>query len=158
MAEVETKAIGTDQRTGLLHVSAQHNAQRVVQDVRARVVAADGISANDIDGRSCILSGRNGAAHETRPVTTQARQRERGVEHLGHAGRCCDGAGVANLTTRLCVEGSALEEDLDLTVFDFVHPEHATLGGGVGVAHEFGGPELLAEFAIDIGLILVGGV
>ena len=91
-------------------------------------------------------------------MTAQARKRERGVEHLGYAGRRCDGAGVANLTTRLCVERRALEEDLDLTVFDLVHTEHATLGGGVGVAHEFGGPELLAELAIDVGLISVGGV
>ena len=41
VAEVEAQPVGPDQRAGLLDVLAEHLAQRVVQHVRAGVVAAD---------------------------------------------------------------------------------------------------------------------
>jgi hypothetical protein len=51
VAEVEAQAVGADQRAGLLDVLAEHLAQRMVQDVRAGVVAADGVATVGVDGR-----------------------------------------------------------------------------------------------------------
>ena len=60
--EVEAQAIGADQRAGLLDVLAEHLAQRVVEDVRAGVVAADGDAALDVDGRRGRGAGHDAAA------------------------------------------------------------------------------------------------
>ena len=47
--EVEAQPIGRDQRALLRDVRAQHLAQRPVQEVGGRVVAADGVAALDVD-------------------------------------------------------------------------------------------------------------
>ena len=47
--KIEAQPVGMHRRTGLLHVRAQHLAQRRVQQVRAGVVAADGVAAVAID-------------------------------------------------------------------------------------------------------------
>ena len=49
VGEVEAQAVGIDQRAGLLDVRAQNLAQRGVEQVRAGVVAADGVAALAID-------------------------------------------------------------------------------------------------------------
>ena len=50
--EVEAQAVGRDQRTLLLHVRAEHLAQRGVQQVRGGVVAADVLAAGVVDLRA----------------------------------------------------------------------------------------------------------
>ena len=49
--EVEPQAIGRDERSGLLHVRAEHLAQRRVQQVRRRVVAARRVADVGVDLR-----------------------------------------------------------------------------------------------------------
>ena len=51
MLEVEAQAVGGDERAGLLHVRAQHLAQRRVQQVGGRVIAAGGISPFHVNVR-----------------------------------------------------------------------------------------------------------
>jgi hypothetical protein len=51
VAEVEPKPVGSDQGASLLDVLAKHLAQRVVQHVRAGVVAADRGRGGDVDRR-----------------------------------------------------------------------------------------------------------
>ena len=48
--EVEAQAIGRDERALLRDVLAERRAQRPVQEVRRRVVAADGVAALAVDG------------------------------------------------------------------------------------------------------------
>ena len=57
--EVEPQPVGADVRAGLLDVIAEHPAQRPVQQVRAGVVAADGLAAFDVDRRRRRLAGRD---------------------------------------------------------------------------------------------------
>ena len=47
--EVETQAVGRDERARLLHVRAEHLAQRRVQQVRGRVVAPRRVAARVVD-------------------------------------------------------------------------------------------------------------
>ena len=57
--EVEAQPRGIDRGTGLLYVRAQHLAQRGVQQVRAGVVAADGVAAVGIDdGVDVVAEGQ----------------------------------------------------------------------------------------------------
>ena len=57
--KVETQPRGLDQRSGLLHVRAQHLAERGVEQVRSGVVAADGIAALAIDdGVDTVAEGQ----------------------------------------------------------------------------------------------------
>ena len=88
MAEVEAQPIGADERAGLLDVLAEHRAQRVVQQVGAGVVAADGVAALDVDrgGRRRCRAAIS-PLDDAGDVAAQTGQRERGVEHLGRAGR-----------------------------------------------------------------------
>ena len=49
VAEVEAQPVRADERAGLLHVRAEHLAQRPVQDVGRGVVAADRVAARAVD-------------------------------------------------------------------------------------------------------------
>ena len=51
MAEVEAQAVRRDERALLRDVIAEHLAQRLVQEVRRRVVGADGRAAVVVDGK-----------------------------------------------------------------------------------------------------------
>ena len=49
VAEVEAQTVGRDERSLLLHVFAEHGAQRPVEQVRRRVIAPDRLPALDVD-------------------------------------------------------------------------------------------------------------
>ena len=83
VAEVEAQPVGRHQRAGLLDVLAEHLAQRVVQHVRAGVVAADRGAPGDVDRAQSPVRRRASVPAVMRGgVATQTRQGERGVEHL----------------------------------------------------------------------------
>ena len=72
VAEVEPQPVGRHQRALLLHMGAEHLAQRPVQDVGAGVVAADGVAAVAVDagvGRwpTSIVPSRTTNAWRCRP-------------------------------------------------------------------------------------------
>ena len=98
VAEVEAQAVGRDQRARLLHVLAEHLAQRPVQDVGAGVVAADGVAPLGVDGRVRPPGpAASSPSLDAGDVAAQPGQGVGGVEHLGPAGRRRDRAGVADL-------------------------------------------------------------
>ena len=73
MAEVEAQAIGRDHRTRLLHVRAEHLAQRPVQDVGGGVIAADAVAAHAVDRGLHLVA----FVHRRRRARrTRARRRE----------------------------------------------------------------------------------
>ena len=72
VAEVEPQAVGRDQRTLLLHVVAEHLAQRPVQDVGAGVVAPDRVAPIDIDRGRAFWPGRISPVGHAHDVTVQA--------------------------------------------------------------------------------------
>ena len=49
MGEIETQAIGGDQRSLLRHVIAENLAQRLMQQMRRRVILADRVASRMID-------------------------------------------------------------------------------------------------------------
>ena len=58
MHEVESQAIGRDERAGLLDVRAEHLAQRRMQQMRGRVIAARRIAPLFIDLRGDDVAQR----------------------------------------------------------------------------------------------------
>ena len=158
VAEVEAQPVGSDQRAGLLDVLAQHLAQRVVQHVRAGVVAADRGAAGDVDRGGHRDAGLQGASRDPRRVASQAGEGERGVEHLGLAAFGPDRAGVADLTAALGVERGAVEEQLDGPVVVGHDGQQARFGRVVGVSEELGDAELLDDLAVGVEAVVVGRV
>ena len=68
VAEVEAEPVGRDQRARLLHVRAEHLAQRPVQDVRGGVVAADPVAAHAVDRGGDVVAFDDRAAADHRVV------------------------------------------------------------------------------------------
>ena len=110
VAEVEAQAVGGDERAGLLHVGAEHLAQRPVQDVRAGVVAPDRLAPRRVDRRGRLLPRAQLALDDAHAVADEPGQRVGRVEHLGPPGVGGDRAGVADLAAALGVERRAVEE------------------------------------------------
>ena len=73
VAEVEAQSIGPDERAGLLDVLAEDVAERVVEDVRAGVVAAGGVAPLDVDRRSGRQARRDLAGRDAGDVAAQTR-------------------------------------------------------------------------------------
>ena len=111
VAEVEPEAVGLDERALLLHVVAEHLAQRPVQDVGAGVVPADGVAAVGVDGGDRFGADVDGALGDAGDVAMEAGQGVDRVEHLGPTGVGADLAGVADLAAGLGVERCVLQED-----------------------------------------------
>ena len=116
VGEVEAQAVGADERTGLLHVRAEHLAQRPVQHVGGGVIAADAIAAHTVDlGLDLVALGDHADAHPPAVHGDLAREPVLRVDDVDdRAGRGRDRAGVADLATRLRVERRAVEHDVDL--------------------------------------------
>ena len=157
MAEVEAQPVGRDERARLLHVRAEHLAQRPVQQVRAGVVPTDRVAPLDVDGRDRVLAWLDLALHDARDVAAKTRQRVGGVGHLGEASVGADRARVADLAAALRVERSAVEEDLDdAVVVRGQHREHATFRLALDVAREVGLTELLEQLSVRVGVRVLG--
>ena len=113
VAEVEAQPVGRHERALLLHVVAEHLAQRPVQEVGGGVVAADGVAARRRRSRrSTSWPGVDLALDDARHVAVQAGQRRTAVSSTSaRAGVGRDRAGVADLAAGLGVERRAVEDD-----------------------------------------------
>ena len=152
MAEVEAQAVGRHERSLLLHVGSEHLPEGPVQEMGAGVVAADGLPSFGVDPRQRLLPRRHLALDHSAGVAYElSGDRVRRVGHDEGARVGADLAGVADLATRLGVEGCAVEEDLVA-----VHGEHPGFGFVVGIADELGGAELLEQLAVGLGGLAVG--
>ncbi len=158
-AEVEAQAVGVDQRALLLHVLAEHLAQRPVQDVGAGVVATDGVAALDVDGGGGLLAGLDRALDDPGVVAMEAGEPVGGVVDHGGAGVGADDAGVAHLAAALGVERRAVEEDRHLVAFAGDDGEHGGLGLHLLAADELGGAvvveDLLEARAVGVDVALL---
>ncbi len=112
--EVETQAIGGDQRALLLHVGAQHFAQGGMQQVGGRVVEDGGAAALAIDLAGQHIADLQAALGELAHVPMELARELLGVAdvHL-HAG-AGQGAVVTDLATGLGVERSLVGQHDDV--------------------------------------------
>jgi hypothetical protein len=73
MAEVEAQPVLGVERAALRHVVAQRLAQRLVEEVRRRVVCADGAAARVVDLEHRAFARGDGAFSDLRDVDEDAR-------------------------------------------------------------------------------------
>ena len=115
MAEIETQAVGRDQRALLRHMLAKPVAQRLMQQMRHRMVGAQLAPALAIDAQL------DGVADPQRSVRDAAdmnehiaglaqRVRYREFSALSREDR----PGIADLPARLTVERCLVDDDADL--------------------------------------------
>ena len=62
--EVEAQAVGRNERPGLLDVRPQHRPKRRVKQVRACVIAANGVTPLGVDDRGHAVFGRQNVIRE----------------------------------------------------------------------------------------------
>ncbi len=148
--------VGIDRRAGLLHVRAQHLAQRGVKQVRAGVVAADGVAALGVDYGADVIAHCQ-VLLEQGLVGANALHGKHAALNFGD-GRVAVGggepAGVAGLPAGVAVEAGLVEHHLDLV---------ASRGGGNAraVLHDgqdfgAGGDELLVAQEVGLGQFAEG--
>ena len=144
-------------RAGLLDVRAQHLAQRGMQQVRAGVVAADGVAAFAVDhGVDVIADGE--VLLEDGLVRAHALHRQDAAGDLGNGGvavRRQETAGVADLAAGVAVEAGVIEHDFDLIAGFGGGNAHAVLDDGEHFA--VGGGRAAVAFEDGLGQIAEGG-
>ncbi len=139
VAEVEAQRVGADVAATLFHVLAEHFAERLVQQVRGRVVAFRGRAGLGVDG--CYkFSGRVGGEFFGKMHSHAVLAL--GVVDLHHlaGGGIGEGAAVAGLSAHLGVERRAREHYLIIFAALLTHMAVAEHAGGSGhfvVAAEF---------------------
>ena len=153
MREIEAQPVGRDQRALLRDVIAEHLAQRLVQQMRRRMVAPDRAAAGVIDLERQRLADLERALLDRAVMHEQVAGLLLRVGHReAHAvGR--HRAGVADLAAGLAVERRLVDDHraglagLQLGDFLAVADERRDDAfGGLGlVAEELGRAELLAE-------------
>ena len=139
MREVEAQLVGIDQRAGLMHRTAEHVAQRVMQDVGRGMIEARGVAAEAIDFE---LDAR--AAGEVGGVAAQdapdMNDRAFGFARVGHfekRARCgLDNAAVADLAAAFGIEDCLGDDDGDVIAVLAAGGEHFGLAFVVVVADE----------------------
>ncbi len=87
-----------------------------MQEVGARVVAADGVAPVAVDAGPDLLAGQERPLLDHALVTGEARCPPGGVEHPEGAGVAAQLSGVAHLPAPLGVEGGAVEDNLDMAL------------------------------------------
>ena len=137
VAEVETETVGTDPRSLLLHVVAEHLAQRPVQDVGGGVVAPDAGPAIGVHRRGDLVPDSQLAVDGLDDVNVEVGHSVDGVDdpHPGPGRLAGDLAGVSDLTAALGVERRAVQ--YDPAVGGVQHPAGRRQ---LGPATELGGP------------------
>jgi hypothetical protein len=148
MREVEPQAIGRDQRALLRDMRAQAVAQRLVQQVRGRMVGAGGIAAHHVHHQLHRVAHLDRAGFDHGLMRMETAQRLGGVGHgqleaIGPGDR----AGIAHLAAAFAIERGLVGQHRDAVtglcgrhfgaVLDQGH-DHAFAAGG-GVAGELGG-------------------
>ena len=112
VAEIKPQTVRRVQGPALCDVIAQSLAQRLVQQVRCRVVGPDGCAACVIHFEHRGLAGADCAADDLADVQEHTSGFAR-IRDLGHPIRCGDGAAVTNLAAAFGVERRLVQSDLD---------------------------------------------
>jgi len=113
MREVETQAVGRDQRTLLRDVRSQHLAQRRVQQVRGGVIRASCGAAHSVHSRSNRFADLQRAGCELADMNVCLAEFLRVGDREASSGRR-EFAGVTHLAATLGVERRDVEDDLAL--------------------------------------------
>ena len=152
--EVEAQTVGLNQRTGLMHVVAEHRLERGVEQMRRGVAAADGHAALHINGCRHGVAELETAVDDLTCVHELAALVLLDVRDLKHGLAAADDARIADLAAHFGIERSLVEHD------DALHAAHHSLGlltldhqrddlrivdGIVVVADKFRGRNVLAE-------------
>ena len=153
VGEVEAQTAVGDVAARLLHMIAQHLAQRPMQDVRSGVVAADTLAARHVDGGMHGIARAQATAFHLHGVRDQAllgllrvQDRHDGIVLRKHAG-------VADLAALLSVEGRSVQHHATLVArLQHIHlhavfheRQHARFGVVLRIAEEFGGTHGLED-------------
>ena len=111
VGKVETRALGVHERALLLHVRAQHFAQRLVHQVRGAVVAHGARTVFGVDPRVQLVADRDAPLDDAAVVTEHRRLHlDRVVDQYARRG-VAQFAGVAHLPARLGIERRVVEHD-----------------------------------------------
>ena len=109
--EVEARALGVDQRALLLHMRAQHLAQRLVHQVRGAVVAHGPRAALGVDAGDEAVADLD-LAFDDAALVAEHRGLDLGRVFDDHArARVAQLAGVADLAAALGIERRVVEHD-----------------------------------------------
>ncbi len=157
VGEVEAETIRMNRGAGLLDVGAEDLAQGGVEQVRAGVVALDGVAARAIDYGVDVIADSE-VLLEDGFVGADSLDGKNAAGDLGDGGVAVGGgepAGVADLAAGVAIEAGVIEDDFDLI---------AGFGGGNTDAvfddgEDFGvvGVELLVADEVGLGEIAEGG-
>ena len=113
MRKVKAQVVGSHERTGLVHVVAEHLFKGSVEQVGRSVVATQQLTAVMVDARgndiTLVKLARLNMGNVGVQTTLALGIRNRDLNTVG-----VKRTGIAHLTTHLCVEGSAVENDLDV--------------------------------------------
>ena len=157
MGEVEAQPLGRDERALLRDVVAEHEAQRLVQDVGRRMVGARRGPRRVIDGELDRQADPRGAVDDRDVVDDEVAELLARVAHDGAEARPGDLADVADLAAQLAVERRLVEDerallaglepvDLDAVLDDGADDAFGRLGL---VAEEVGRADPLAQGVPD---------
>ena len=111
--DVERRVVRADPRALLDDLVAEGLAQRLVQQVRGRVVSRNLRPARRVDRRAGRVADSDLTGDDRSEVRDHTIRGLLGVLDAHAPGGRGDGSGVADLPTRLCVERTALDEHLD---------------------------------------------
>ncbi len=114
VAEVEPEASRFDEGPGLLDVRSEDVPQGPVQKVSSRVALGDEFTTSRIEHGPCLLTDLHGSRNDPGPMAVHAGEGKLGIGHLEGPGFGQHSAGVADLASRLRVEGGPVQEDFNL--------------------------------------------
>ncbi len=139
MREVEAQLVGIDQRARLMHRTAEHVAQRVVEDVRRGMIEHRGVAPESIDleldaRAACEVAGV--AAQNASDVNDRAFSLARVRHFEQRARRGLDYAAISDLPAALGIEGRLRDDDRNLIAVLAARREHFGLAFVSVVADE----------------------
>src|SRR5208282_3141264 len=122
--EIKAQMIRSDQRTGLLHMLAQHFSQTRVEQMRSRVIAHCGLARFRVDDGIDFIAGVEWGFHDNL-MRAHSLYRVIASSHFGNDSVVVVGvkpSAIANLPTGFGVEGSVIENDLaGVAGLEFLH-------------------------------------
>src|SRR5439155_8983486 len=118
---VEAKAVGRDERTLLVDLLAQHDLERLVEQMRAGVVAADRVAPLGVHAALARVARLRRALALVPPEVQPVAALRLAVGHLERAVREDDLARVADLAARFRVERRTVEDERRLLARTDLH-------------------------------------
>ena len=145
MAEVKTRLVGIDERTFLRDMAAEHFAQRLVHQMRGRVIT-DRVAADlGIDVRTDGVTNAERALVQAAMMAEHVRLHFQRISDVEYGRACFEHADVASLAARFRIKrrrikhhdrGLASANAIDRRAFDIQRDHFGLLRQGV-IADEF---------------------